>query len=550
MRLALFFIGIGLVSLTASAQPEIVPAEHSVYRFLHAQRVAGRLPLYQHETRPLDRATLQRHLNTLSTHASRLDYSARYWLREFRRELYEPAGSREQLIGGPEGFTLPLETDTEKFLYYYHDADWRVAVHAHGAVQARISKDDETYRGVAFVPEGIVEGHYRDWLGFYSGTFNGQQLAGDTRVLQADPSLAPLYYISRQAIPPGSFDRSTASLRIARASFSAEIANERLLVGPSFNQPLLLSENTDYFPFVRLALDTRVVRYQFVHAALGDRSTNPFDSVDVLLAPERYMAMHRLTLQPVQRLSLSFTEVVIYGLRGPELAYLNPFYPIKPAEHALWDRDNTLFALDAVYRPIDGVEAHGTYLVDDLDFSLLGENSYNNKWAVQGGVGVSLERFLPGTFAFAEYTRIEPFTYTHRFRLDESFYNSYQHNGRALGHPLGPNSDEWSGGVDVWLPFRARARTTLRYRRRAENFVNGNGELVNVGGDVRDGTQPPFRERSKVFLRGDRFEGLGASLGIEVEPIRGIALGLFGDAQRWDRDPDQLFMRAELEVAF
>ena len=36
----------------AVAQPEIVPAEHPIYDFLHQQRVRGLLPEYRHEVRP------------------------------------------------------------------------------------------------------------------------------------------------------------------------------------------------------------------------------------------------------------------------------------------------------------------------------------------------------------------------------------------------------------------------------------------------------------------------------------------------------------------
>lgn len=539
------------VLLTAGplrAQPEIVPAEHPVYPFLHAQRVAGRLPAYRHESRPLDRATLGRHLDSLSAHADGLDGSARYWLGEFRRELFEPPDAIEQVVG-PEGLRFPRRGDTEKFLYYLRDDDWRVAVRATGALQYRHSDGDATYSGLAIVPEGTLEGHYRAHVGFYTSTFDGQQFGGDTRVLQSDPVLAPLYYVGRQEKPPGSFDRATASVRAGYGPFTAELAHARLTAGPAFGAPLLLSDNADYFSFVRLGLDTRALQYQFVHGALGDRSFNPLDSAFVLVGPERYLAFHRLTLQPHRRVALAFSEAVVYGQRGPELAYLNPLYPIKPAEHALWDRDNSLFALDAVVRPFDGVEAYGTYLVDDLDFDQVGDAAFGYKWAAQAGVGVALGRLVPGATGFAEYTRIEPYTYTHRFFLDGSFYNAYQHNGFGLGHPLGPNSDEWTAGVDVWLPFRAHLRATGRYRRRGEALADSSGALVNVGGDVNDGTPPADTgPGSKVFLQGERFEGPGATLTLLYEPWRGLAFRLYGDWQRWDRDADQLFVRGEVCV--
>ncbi|MDX1439250.1 MAG: capsule assembly Wzi family protein [Rubricoccaceae bacterium] len=538
-----------LCSKDAQAQPEIVPTEHRIYDFLHAQRVAGRLPLYRHEALPLDRKTLQHHLDTLQDVQPELSGPSQYWLNEFRRELFEPEHLREQLIGTDGSIELPSGANTEKFLFYHSSDDWRIAISATGIAQFRAAEDSASYRGMALVPEGTAQGNYRNLIGFYSSTFNGNQFGGDTRVLKRDPVLAPLYYIDRLEQPAGSFDRSTASFRIANENLSAEIAHERLRLGPAFGQPLLVSNNADYFSFVKLGLDTRVVQYQFLHGALGERSTNPLHPDGfILTAPERYLAMHRITLQPIPQAQFSFTEAVVYGLRGPELAYLNPFFPIKPAEHALWDRDNSLFTLDTTIRPFKGIEVFGAYLVDDLKFDEIGQNSYHYKWAAQGGIAASLDPVIAGTTGYVEYTRVEPFTYTHRFELDGSFYNSYLHNGYGLGHPLGPNSDQIEAGLSVWLPFRAHARVSGRYVRRGENFIDEDGQLVNVGGDILDGTQPPFTEFSKVFLSGDLYKGAGVSVDVTVEPIRGVAFRLFGDYQRWDRDDNELFVRGELRV--
>ncbi len=546
--------GIGAVLLAlsapAAAQPEIVPAEHPVYEFLHGMRVRGLLPEFRHEARPLGRGHLGRLLDSLSARTgdgARLDAPTADWLARYRREVFEPAEAVAAVIG-PSGLRIPLGAETEKFLYYHRSADWRLALEAIGRFQGRVSDAGESYRGLSLVPEGVFQGNYRGIAGFYVGTFNGAQVAGDTRVLQADPGLAPLYYIGRSDIPKGNFDRATVSLRAASRVFSAEIAHARLLLGAGFGDGLLLSENADTFSFVRLGVDTRVVQYQFVHGALGDQSffVPGDEGSGVLLGPERYLALHRLVLNPWRRLGLAFTEMVVYGQRGPELAYLNPVNPIKPAEHALWDRDNSLFALEAVVRPLAGVEAYGTVLVDDLDTSLLGKNSFNNKWAVQAGLGAALGPAL----GWAEYTRIEPFVYTHRFLLDGSFYNAYQHNGFGLGHPLGPNADQVEVGLRAWGPGRTRGELRVRYARRGENVVDpATGEVVrNVGGDIGDGRQPPFDDFSKVFLAGERFEGPGLTLALTWEPVRDIALNLLADYQQWDNDPNRLFVRTELVV--
>ena len=399
---------------------------------------------------------------------------------------------------------------------------------------------------MALLPEFVLDGHWRGVVGVYSGTFNGLHVAGDSRVLRADPDLEPLYYISIAEQPPGSFDRATASLRARTGPFSAEIANERLRIGPSVADPLILGSGADYFPFVRVGFETQPVRYQFVHAALSDQSRFIRDDGDEYLAsPERYLALHRLEAR-TRHASVAFSEMVVYGLRGPEIGYLNPLFPIKPAEHALWDRDNSLFALDAIVRPLAGAEIYGTFLADDLSFSRIGETvGNNNKWAAQ--IGASVGGLVPGATLFGEYTRIEPYVYTHRFVADGSYFNSYTHNGFGLGHPLGPNADQWLAGASAWLPGNVRVRALARYARRGENPVDPEtGETIPVGGDVRDGRQSdPY---VKDFLSGDVFSGPGAQVEAQWEPFNSLVARVFLDWQTWDPGDDRLFARAQLSV--
>ena len=532
----------------ALAQPEIVPAEHPVYAFLADQRVAGVLPEFRAEALPWGRSTVRRMLDSLAVRDSRLGASGRFWLAEYRREFFEPLEGVHSFVG--DGEAALLDPNAERTLFYHRSDDWRVAVIGEGTAQARASDADGTPGGLARVATLTFEGNWKQRLGIYTSTFAGAQVTGDTRVLQSDPVLRPLFYVSSIEVPQGPFDRTTASLRTEAGPFSAEIANERLRYGTSAAQPLVLGDGADYLPFVRLGLHSKVVDVQAVHAALNDQSVFTIDEEDgtnYLAGPDRYLALHRLEVQPVSWASAAFTEMAVYGFRNVEVAYLNPLFPVKAAEHALWDRDNTLFTLEATVRPIRGTEVYGTWLVDDLATARLGDADYGNKWGVQVGGQVAVPR--GGVTVFGEYTRIEPYTYTHRFQREGSFYNSYVHNGFGLGHPLGPNSDQWLAGVQAWLPFRARLRAAARYVRHGANPVDPvTGEVTNVGGDVADGTFPGFGPDTKQFLAGDLYEGPGLQGLVEVEPFHGVTFRLFGDAQWWRDRPDDVFVRFELAV--
>ena len=529
----------------ARAQPEIVPAEHPVYTFLHAQRTAGVLPEYRHEVRPASRAEIQRLLDALERRERRLGKTARAWLRIYRRELFEPEGEVEAWVSGGR-FRLPHGRDTEKFIFHTADSTWRFGAELYGRLAARGARDSLRLSGGALSGDLVLQGSYRNLVGFYTEITNGTAFSGNPRLLLRDPDLEPLYY---QQVQPdvGQFDRSTAALRVGTPRLFAEIANARLTMGTGYGDGLILSSRPDYFSFVRAGFATKAVGYTFVHAVLGDRARNVQNERGeglIVGGNERYLALHRLSVQPIRALSFAFTEMVVYGRRGPELAYLNPVNPFKTSEHALYDRDNSLFSLEVTARPARGVEAYGTILVDDLNLGLLGRHSYNNKFALQGGVGVARGAAL----AWAEYTRVEPFTYTHRFFEGGSYYNSYTHNGFGLGHPLGPNADQYEAGLRLWGPGRVQATATARYRRRGENYALGDS-LVNVGGDVADGRQPSFSERSKRFLSGTRHDGPGGALTLSWEPVRDVALFRFVlDVQQWSGDVDRAFGR--LDVRF
>ena len=534
-----------LAPLWTAAQPEIVPAEHPVYDWLADQRAAGALPEYRHETLPTDRAEVRRHLDSLAVRPDRLGPSGRFWLGEFRREFFEPLDGVHSYVG--DGRAGLLDPDAERTFAYARDSTWRVSIWGEGALEYRQSEGAIEADGISRSARLTFEASYRDWLGLYTSTLSGDTMFGDAAVLAADPALAPLYYVARDPTNiAGPFDQTTASLRVAGGPFSAEIANERLRIGASADAPVVLADAADYLPFVRLGLRTRSVTVQAVHAALSSQSRTVAADDDLYFeAPERYLALHRLEVQPTGWWTWAYTGMAVYGRRGPELAYLNPLYPVKAAEHALYDRDNTLFSLETTVRPLRGLEGYFTWLVDDLATATLGDSQYGNKWSIQTGFKATVPG--SGVTAFGEYVRIEPYMYTHRFQEDGFFFNSYVHNGFSLGHPLGPNADQWLVGAQAWLPLRARGRLAARYVRKGENPVDPvTGEVTNVGGDVRLGTAP--EDGRKAFLAGDLYEGPGLQARFEVEPVHGVAFRLLGDALFWQDRPNDVFVRFGLAV--
>ena len=132
-RLLLFsLISVGLMySPTALAQPEIVPAEHAVYEFMHQQRVRGILPEYRHEMRPLSRGQIGILLDSLEVRAHTMDAGSRQWLTRYHREIHEPEGSIQTIVSS-SGISVPLDPESNKYFFHYQDDDWRIGVRAIG----------------------------------------------------------------------------------------------------------------------------------------------------------------------------------------------------------------------------------------------------------------------------------------------------------------------------------------------------------------------------------------------------------------------------------
>src|SRR5690349_12656483 len=81
---------LGLLMVRAAgafAQASIVPASHPVYDWLLQERIEGRLPTYQHEVRPMSRATIVGHLKTLAAMEDKLSAGERKLLNDFRNEF-------------------------------------------------------------------------------------------------------------------------------------------------------------------------------------------------------------------------------------------------------------------------------------------------------------------------------------------------------------------------------------------------------------------------------------------------------------------------------
>ncbi len=273
-----------------------------------------------------------------------------------------------------------------------------------------------------------------------------------------------------------------------------------------FTQLTLLRLNQP-FDLVRLDARWRKFRFIFAHARLRSEQ-------------KKYIAAHRLEIQPFHNFLFALGETVVYGNRPAEFLYLNPFMLYHVAEHLLGDQDNNVLTLDFSYFPFHRTKFYGEIFIDDLSLEYPLGTYYGNKLA-----------FLAGLFWYqpfgwqtaevrAEYSRIDPFVYTH-YKPE----NVYEQDGEGLGARFGPNADRVLMHLG-WQPQRdVRFAVQGRYQRK------GKGDIFT-----------PHQESdglSKGFLKGTIIKSSAVHFELENQLRRDIYVGLEFD---WEHQRNANFI--------
>jgi hypothetical protein len=162
-------------------------------------------------------------------------------------------------------------------------------------------------------------------------------------------------------------------------------------------------------------------------------------------------------------------------------------------EHYLGDRDNKALSFDCNVAFPDNFRWYGELFIDDMlnPWSLFFSNDWGNKWALDIGGQYFTNVLSRDVTASAEFSRVEPWVYTH-------FYGGshrYDNFNECLGAPLGPNSDLLSLSCET----RLTPRNTVGL-----SFTNARTNHNQRGGNITDVFQDPTAAHpdspTRVFL--------------------------------------------------
>jgi hypothetical protein len=277
-----------------------------------------------------------------------------------------------------------------------------------------------------------------------------------------------------------------------------------------------MSDNPPAFDALMIGARLPGIEYKFMHSSLLSLPQTYYGwetGPNVSFVP-KYMVNHRLSIRPEWG-EVSFWENIIYTDRFYDLGYLNPLSFLKSVEHSLRDRDNSGMGLDATIRIVDGFQLKGTYFLDDIIFSKIGDGFWGNKSAWNLGFMWSPDMSFD---LGAEYSRVEPFTFSH-FNVQNSMTN----DGYIVSSYLQPNSDRWTLFGNYWWGSRYPLEFALSYQRHGNNIYDDEGKLVkNVGGSALQTHSSGDPTEGYIFLDGDTEFVTSMDIKTGYELVRGF----------------------------
>ncbi len=531
-----------LFSLRLFAQVGYVDVKNPVYNFLERMSVRKIIPSYNSFELPKSEKEIGKWLRKIGRKLYKLNATDKEIFRQFKSEfeyVYEET-YRKYYSLLTSGFSKEYPFGRkEKYLYFFSDENKSLfyvnllgkTTFLNRVPQRMASSPNNAIAGnaTAFVFGGEIGGTLFDKFGFkiegLNGTYRGNKKLVDT--FEESKFNYKFNYTQKGNIGANYFDNTEGYAAYENNWLQAKIGSDRNLFGEGILKDIL-SDNSPRQNYISLKLNYKAFSFTFYNAKLlgliFDNSANSDFSEPKKKINEKYFVYHRFGLHLFDNTFFNVGEMIIYNFRQWDLAYLNPFNFYKSAEHANQDRDNSMLFFDLSNSSIPNLKLFASLIIDDLDFSKIGTNWLGNQtvWNV-GFYSTVLNKYLPLDVE-AQYLRLSPFVYTHRF-----LYNNYTNSGYNLGAALQPNSYAIAVKFIYTPGGKLKIDLTALYSRHGENSFDEEGNLIkNVGGNINFG----YRKEDlpdAVFLDGLKESLTSIKLDVLYEIINNYYI--FGNAE-------------------
>jgi hypothetical protein len=558
MRKAILIILLFVSASVVMGQVELVPVEHRVYDFLRRMDVSGFLEDYNAAQMPISRRDVAHQLSIINAQLSILNNNDKRLLKDFCKEFeYElrtkdfiprqtheinekeqksNLGKEQNIIQNSsttadtknvefriknEGLRAKRDwVNDNKYVVSYTDTNVAAWGHLTGGVYQRNGVGDSV--GARKFTAGDlgfeVRGTMFDRVGFAMSYSNGKVFVGNAEDKLFVNSYDAFFRTATSLKDDGKFfDHFKGYIRyeVPKRWLAMMVGKENVRQGFGFVDNLFFSGVLPY-PMIKLDLKYKAIGYTFSYGNIKG------DSMGVEVQ-NRMISTHRLDVKFAKWIRGGFYESVITNSSAFSFVHLSPFSFITSADLntgivSQWV-GNTFMGFDVEVKPMKNVVMQGTLLIDDLSLGSIGNNDYtanDNKFGYQAGVMWNDAFTLDGFSGVVEYTRLDPFVYTHRENKQQ-----FTNWGLSMGHHLPPNSDEWAFKFDYNLMARLNIGVIFQFQRSGEGFTYDSlGNInTNYGGNINHGER--FYETIKnKFLQGDRVNRSIVGLSMRWEPVR------------------------------
>jgi hypothetical protein len=463
----------------AFAQSIYQPTSHEIYPYLKRMESRGLLPEYRDAAKPLSRKVLASHLKNLDSGLDRMTEVERdeyeFLKEEFSYELGLLAGDQQ-----PSEIRWHVISETFPGGMINLEPNLQFSFSKIGDNNARLRAQGAKTYGYVFHDVG------------YYFNFVDYREVGKAVNFTKTHTQAPGIVLTKRIEDQIEYNTTEAQLTFDIGPLNVSLEKMQNSWGVSRYGNIAFSEKAPSYPQVKLRVPvTSWMDFIYLHAELNSgildssRSyhTSSSSMTDFYRAVDRlkYMAAHMIEVTPVRGVDFSLGESVVYSDRGPLLIYMIPVMFFKSGEHYNGDKDNVQWFANLDLNLIRNVNVYGSLFIDELNIDdLFDPEKQRNQLGYTLGFQIYDLPFR-NLEILAEYTRLNPWVYTHKQPA-----TTFTSNGYVLGNWMGQNADN--------------LYCELTYRPMRSLLLGATYEIYRKGGEKDIAFQ--YRLPSQAFLYG------------------------------------------------
>lgn len=476
------FLFLFFVCSAIFGQAEYVDVQNPVYEFLERMESQQIIHDYYSLELPKTRKKIAGYLNQIINNANQLDKIDKKILVDYETEFeLELKGSLIKSQYNPFGTEYDFLSQKEKHLYFLSDSNkvnvfFTGLVNVGGILNHNINNSND-FSSMQYSFGAEFRGTILNHFGFFYSGITGSTF-GDREATLLDKEIS--YNFRYNNLSKVDFDRTIAGYITADFDFvKFKFGRDRFNIGYG---PIksFISDNSESFTSFSMKIEYKSMNiFTFFGKLLGDTGIDTsYSAGNIRTVEDKFIAYNHIGFTVSDALNFGVGEFVVYGQRGIDLSYLNPFVVYKFAQNDEKDRDNVNVFIDFNTKFIKGLKLYGSILLDDLEFNKIGTGYWGNQLLYNVGLFSSnLYKYLPLDFQI-EYIRVDPLVFTHR-----KHRNTFSQDGRPLSGVLNPNSEVFFAQFSYRFTYRLNLTTSFRYSVHGANPLNANGTVKeNVGG--------------------------------------------------------------------